>query len=269
MRLAVILAVLACISATLGILFVSASAPEDALREVGKWCLQLALVFAGTGVVSVVVRQSELSRARREAWAESLHELVGAHDEAQMASRLLSAHATAKTYADQVKALTSVRGTLRRLASAPGVQEDQELHDALVAMRKYLKNLIKEYQVKYLPVARQHRLDEEVLSFRLGRLAQTEESPLPILPTELGEPLPAGLTLQDASQFPLLNAFRTGFKASSFRTAYEVAKPIMQRNAGLSVQRHALAPLPGSGEGAHPGSGVGAALDQDEPESTG
>jgi hypothetical protein len=200
--------------------------------------MQLALVFAGTGVVSVVVRQSELSRARREAWAELLHELVGAHDEAQMASRLLSAHATAKTYSEQVAALTAVRGTLRRLSSAP-VYEDTDLHESLLAMRRYLKNLIKEYQAKYLPVARQQRLDEEVLSFRLRRLAQTEGAAFPTLPVELAEPLPAGRALQDATQFPRLNEFRTGFKTSAFRRAYETAKPVMQRNAGLSVSRAA------------------------------
>jgi hypothetical protein len=196
-RLAVVLAAMAGISALVGVVLVAGSAPDGARREIGKWCMQLALVFAGTGVVSVVVRQSELSRARREAWADLLHELVGAHDEAQMASRLLSAHATAKTYSEQVAALTAVRGTLRRLSSAPGVYEDTDLHESLLAMRRYLKDVVKEHQAKYLPTARQRRLDEEVLSFRLRRLAQSEESALPTLPPNL------------PSRFPLAERCRT------------------------------------------------------------
>jgi hypothetical protein len=232
-RLAVILGGLASSAAVIGIVLVAQSASDDSSREIGKWVLQVALVFAGTGVVSVVVRQAELSRARRDAWTELLHELIGAHDAAQMASRLLSAHATAKTYSEQITVLTAARGTLRRLSSAPGVHEDKELHDALLAMRWYLKRLIKEYQEKYLPVARQQRLDEAVLGFRLGKVAESDRPDFPVLPPELGQPLPAGLALQDAGRFPLLNEFRTAFKASKFREAYEVAKPIMQSKAGL------------------------------------
>jgi hypothetical protein len=190
--LAVILGVLTIVVAVLGIVFVAMSEPDDASRDIGRWCLQVALVFAGTGVVSVVVRHSELSRARLDAWAESLQQLISAHDDAQMAARLLSAHATAKTYADQVKVVTAVRGTLRRLSSAPGIHDDEALHDALLQMRRYLKLIIKEYQAKYLPVARQQRLDEGVLSFRLGELAKSEEAAFPLLPADLGKPLPAG-----------------------------------------------------------------------------
>jgi hypothetical protein len=230
--LAVILGVLATVAAVLGIVFVVISDPNSALREIGKWCLQVALVFAGTGVVSIVVRRSELSRARRDAWAESLQQLINAHDDAQMAARLLSAHATAETYAEQVKTITAVRGILRRLSSAPGIHDDDRLHDALLVMRRYLKLVIKEYQEKYLPVARQQRLDEAVLTFRLGELAKSGDA-FPLLPAELGEPLPAGLALEDARRFPCLNEFRMGFKLSEFRRAYEVAKPIMQRRAGL------------------------------------
>jgi hypothetical protein len=57
--------------------------------------------------------------------------------------------------------------------------------------------------------------------------------PFPLLPAELGKPLPAGLALEDARRFPCLNEFRMGFKSSEFREAYEVAKPIVQRKAGL------------------------------------
>jgi hypothetical protein len=78
--------------------------------------------------------------------------------------------------------VTAVRGTLRRLSSAPGIHDDEALHDALLQMRRYLKLIIKEYQAKYLPVARQQRLDEAVLSFRLGELAKSEEAAFPAPP---------------------------------------------------------------------------------------
>jgi hypothetical protein len=230
---AIILGILAGLVAGLGIVFVGRSESDDPLRVIGTWLLQLSLVFAGTGVVSLVVRQSEVSRARREAWAESLHQLIGAHDEVQMASRLLSAHATAKTYAEQIKVLTSARGTLRRLASSPGVYEYALLHDELMKMRSYLKDLIKEYQQKYLRVARQQRLDELVLDYRLKSLAAADEQAFHELPDDLGKPLPAGLALQDPDQFPFLNDFRTSFKVGAFRSSYEAAKPLMQQKAGL------------------------------------
>jgi hypothetical protein len=241
-------------AALLGIALVATRSPDDAWREVGKWLLQLSLVFVGTGVVSVVIRQFEVARAQREAWEEMLHQLVAAHDEAQMAARLLSAHATAKTYAEQVKVLTTARVTLRRLASTPEVRKDEPLHASLVTMRKYLKNVIKEYQASYLPVARQQRLDEEVLSYRLKKLAESDGK-FPELPIELGKPLPAGLTLEDPDCFPVLNEFRTAFKTSTFRRAYESAKPVMQVRGGrVPTDAHGLAhppaqTVPNSGEG--------------------
>jgi hypothetical protein len=57
--LALTLGGVAILSAALGIKFVASSDPDDSLREVGKWLLQLALVFAGTGVVSLLVRESD------------------------------------------------------------------------------------------------------------------------------------------------------------------------------------------------------------------
>jgi hypothetical protein len=134
--LAVILGTLAVVASALGIVLVVVSEQDDALREVGKWSLQVALVFAGTGVVSVVVRQSELSRARRDLWEERLHQLIGAHDTAHTAARLLSAHATAKTYSEQVEVIAGVREILRRLSSAPGIHDKDTLSRALLKMRE-------------------------------------------------------------------------------------------------------------------------------------
>ena len=190
--LAVALGLIACLTAATGMILVMLSAVDDPMRDIGRWCLQLALVFAGTGVVGVVVRQYELVRARRDAWAEMLHQLVGAHDETQMAGRLLEAHATAKTYAEQITVLTNTRGTLRRLSSAPQVQDEETLRNALLTMRKYLKEVIKEYQAKYLAVARQQRLDEAVLTERFKRLAESQTTGVPQVPIELSKPLQRG-----------------------------------------------------------------------------
>lgn len=233
--LALVLGLTALTAAALGMFLVFQSAPDDAQRSIGGWLLQLALVFAGTGVVSIVVRHYELTRAQREAWLESLHELVGAHDEVQMAARLLSAHATAKTYGEQVMVLIRARATLRRLSSAPGVRDDETLHDSLVTMRKYLKYVVREYEAQYLPVARQQRLDEAALTHRFRKIAEASSGAFPLIPPELAQPLPAGAALQDRDRFPLLNEFRTDFKESAFRGAYSVAKPIMARQAGLPM----------------------------------
>jgi hypothetical protein len=45
---------------------VGESSPDQARREIGRWLLQVAVVLAGTGVLSIVLRQSELSRLPSE-----------------------------------------------------------------------------------------------------------------------------------------------------------------------------------------------------------
>jgi hypothetical protein len=235
--MAAVLGFLAALSAGVGIALVFGSSPGDPERVIGEWLMQVSLVFAGTGAVSLVVRQVEANRALRDAWTTSLHELVHAHDEAQMAARLLSAHATARTYAEQIKVLSLSRATLRRLSSSPDIQEDPELHSYLIQMRGYLKDIVKEYQARYLPVARQQRLDEAVLTHRIKEIAESSPTGFPTLPEELAQPFPAGVSLQDPTEFPLLNEFRTGFMTSPFRRNYEAAKPIVQWRAGVLPSR--------------------------------
>lgn len=50
-------------------------------------------------------------------------------------------------------------------------------------------------------VARQRRLDDEVLTYRLKKLAESDTA-FPGLPSDLGKPPPAGLALQTQSAFP-------------------------------------------------------------------
>ncbi|MGQ4383292.1 VOC family protein [Streptomyces sp. SAS_270] len=232
-KLAVALGVLALASATLGISLLNIGQPSDTPTELGKWLLQLASVFAGTGVVSSALRQADLARAQREAWAELLQDLITAHDKVQLAVRMLSAHATAKTYSDQVQHVSEVREVLRRIMSSPQVHEDMSLRVALGRMRKDLKYLVKEYEGNYLPVARQQRLDEEYLTYKLKTLIQGGADISPLIPDSLTRPLPAWQKLNNSSEFPRLNAFLNGYKASDFRRAYETAKPILERNAGI------------------------------------
>lgn len=234
MALAAALAVLAAAAAAGGIVLLELGKPNDASAEIGKWLLQLATVFLGTGVVGVMLRQVDLSRAKRESWTRLLQEVVAAHDTVQLAGRLLSAHATAKTYAEQIAKVSEVREILRRIMSSPEIHDEPELRDTLLRMRHYLKRLVKEYEAKYLPVSRQQRLDEEVLTYRLKELARkADDLSLPIIPESLASPFPAGSTLGDPERFPCLNEFRTNYKQSDFRLAYEMAKPILEHKAGI------------------------------------
>ncbi|WP_341870667.1 VOC family protein [Streptomyces aquilus] len=232
-KLAVALGVLALASAATGIALLNIGQPSDTPTELGKWLLQLASVFAGTGVVSSVLRQADLARAQREAWTELLQDLISAHDKVQLAVRMLSAHATAKTYSDQVQQVSGVREVIRRIMSSPQVHEEIPLREALGRMRKDLKHLVKEYEGNYLPVARQQRLDEEYLSHKLKALIREGADAPPEIPDILTCPLPAWRKLKNSSDFPHLNSFLNGYKVSDFRRAYEIAKSILERNAGI------------------------------------
>lgn len=233
-RLAAALAVLAAAAAAGGIILLGFGRPNDASTEIGKWLLQLATVFLGTGVVGVMLRQVDLARAQRESWTRVLQEVILAHDTVQLAGRLLSAHATAKTYAEQITKVSEVREVLRRIMSSPEVHDDPELRGTLLRMRHYLKGLVKEYEAKYLPVSRQQRLDEEVLTYRLKELAREADNlSLPTIPESLAGPFPAGSKLSDPKEFPCLNEFRTNYKQSDFRLAYETAKPILEQKSGV------------------------------------
>jgi hypothetical protein len=217
-----------------GILILNIGYPNDTPTEVGKWLLQISALFAGTGALSAALRQADVARVERASWAALLQDLIAAHDLAQLSSRLLSAHATAKTYSEQMTQIHEVRANIRRLSSAPEVHDDPSLSTPLLAMRRYLRLLVEEYRDKYLAIARQQRLDEAALTYRLKEMVEAAATgEFPVLPDDLAGPLPAGVMLADASKFPRLADFRDNYDQCAFRANYEEAKDAFQARAGI------------------------------------
>lgn len=232
--LAVVSVVVAATCAAVGIMVLNVGHPNDTPTEVGKWLLQISALFAGTGALSAALRQADVTRADRASWVALLQDLIAAHDLAQLSSRLLSAHATAKAYSEQMAQINEVRATIRRLSSAPEAHDEPSLSEPLLAMRRYLRLLVEEYRGKYLAVARQQRLDEAVLSYRLRKIVEAADmGAFPVLPADLAAPLPDGTLLSDVSKFPRLADFRDHYDESQFRDAYEEAKDTFQVRAGI------------------------------------
>jgi len=233
--LAATIGALTLVAALAGVVLVGGSSPDQPGREIGRWLLQVAVVLAGTGVLSIVLRQSELSRLRREEWAENLHALIGAHDAVLLASRLLNAHPTPKIYAAQIDVILASRATLRRLASAPRIEPRSALHNDIMAMRKQLKDLVLEYCANYAPVMHQQRLDEVKLASDIDKLVAHTDAAVLLLPEELRGLLPSEEAMQDEERFPELYNLRVHYGKTEFRRSYKKAKVEMQRLAGIPV----------------------------------
>jgi len=216
-----------------GLALLMSAHPGSPAFETAKWLLQLASIFAGTGVISAVLRQSEISRTRQGSHAGALQELVAGHDKVQLAVRMLSAHATAKTYSEQIQNISEVREVIRHLTSSPDIHNERPLCDTLKRMRRDLKHLVKEYKDNYLAVARQQRVDEYFLTYRLKKLAEVDSEGLPRLTPDLSGPLLAGQILASSDSFPRLNKFCHEYKSSDFRKFYELSKIILEQKAGI------------------------------------
>ena len=74
------------------------SRTTDFGAEAGKWLLSVAVAFAVTGTLSLVMRPIDQRRSEREAWHAVLHDLVAANQKVEMARLRLLAHRSAKTY---------------------------------------------------------------------------------------------------------------------------------------------------------------------------
>lgn len=243
-RLAAFLAILAILAAAGAIVLLNLGEPNDTPTEVGKWLLQLATAFAVAGAVSAVIREVENLRAQRAAWANLLQDVIQANDTVLVARLLLAAHATAKTYSEQIQELIRVGATLRRIAAEPDVHKVPELRDAINRMYGYLARLALEYEDHYLPVTRQQRVDEERLKLLVQEAAKTpalEKLSAKKLADELREPMRAGQILKDAELFPNLAALRDGkeFEAGDFIAGYETAKRLLEKHAGIRRQERA------------------------------
>lgn len=245
--LAAFMAVLAVLAAAGAVFLLNLGEPNDTPTEVGKWLLQLATAFAVTGAVSAVLREVENLRAKRAAWAGLLHDVIEANDTVLVARLLLAAHASAKTYSEQIRELIRVRATLRRVAADPDVHDSPDLRRAINQMSKYLAELALEYERRYLPVARQQRVAEERLTL-LAKEAAKAPAPADLaaeeLATELRQPMRAGQMLQDDDLFPDLAAFRDGqrFEDGDFHRNYKTAKRLLEDRAGIPRPEKADAP---------------------------
>jgi len=126
--------------------------------EVGKWLLTVALAFALTGALAIVVKQIDQRRSERQAWQDILNDLVGANQKVILARVRLQAHQSAKTYQEQLAEVMAARVEMRRISALDIVNRDDTLSGQITAMREYLDALGREYAAGYLRVARQQRL---------------------------------------------------------------------------------------------------------------
>ncbi|SNY36959.1 hypothetical protein SAMN05421748_10519 [Paractinoplanes atraurantiacus] len=247
--------VLAVGAAVAGIVLLR-GAPSSASTsfEIGKWLLQLGTVLAGTGFITAVLRQAEVTRAKREAWTTMLQDLAVGQDAVEGATMRLISDATAETYADLIEKCRELRTLLRRIMALPeAYQHDSELRRQLHRMRVYLKPLILEYERHYLRVVRQHRLDEMILEARLQEsVKDSRRRAVPTLPAPLGQPLGVGRLLSDGREFPALATLRGDFNRdeieffphSEIDEAYERVKALLRRHIGMKGRRPAAIPKP-------------------------
>lgn len=246
--LAGVLFVLALGTSVAGIAVLSrASGSSGPPFEIGRWLLQLGIVFAGTGFITAVFRQVEVTRAKRDAWTTVLQDLVVAQDAVEGACLRLTSNANAETYADLIEKCREVRSMLRRVIALPDVHNTGgDLRRHVQRMRTYLKPLIQEYEKHYLRISRQGLLDDKVLRTRLDELAKNPDpTAVPKLPAELLQPSGVGHILVEPTEFPALAACLQDFEpsegeftpASEIDSAYQSVKAILRSNAGAVLPR--------------------------------
>jgi hypothetical protein len=237
---ATVVGILSAATAVSGAIVLSRAPVSSASFEIGKWMLQLATVFAGTGLITAVLRQVEVMRSKRESWTGQLQDVVVGQDAIEAAALRLVSNPTAETYSDLIEKCREFRATLRRMTAAPDAHDQEGLRAALKRMRTLLKPLVQEYETKYVFVVRQQLLDDEFLEFRLNELAEKNSLPdVSVLPDSLMTPLGVGKLLQDKARFPVLDAFSQVFNGGRFNLdsdlyrAYEKVKSALEKNAGV------------------------------------
>lgn len=151
----------------------SSPTASGASFEVGRWLLQLGTVLAGTGLITAVFRQVDLTRARRESWTTMLQGLVVRQDAVEGAAMRMESNPDAATYADLVERCRDLRALLRRIIALPEVHNsDGSLRQQVDRMRRYLKPLVKEHERNFLRISRQESLDQKILEVRIQKLAK-------------------------------------------------------------------------------------------------
>ncbi|MEU7906307.1 hypothetical protein [Actinoplanes sp. NPDC049118] len=228
------------------LLLVGSPTASGAWFEIGRWLLQLGTVLAGTGLITAVFRQVDITRVRRESWTAILQDLVVGQDAIESAAMRLVSTPDAGTYADLVERCRDMRALLRRVIALPEVyNSDGSLRQQINRMRHYLKPMVKEYELRFLRVSRQESLDKEILELRLQNLSKDSNQSRPANPEQLFRLMGVSKLLQDEDEFPALAAFLRDFddNESEFRPqseideAYEDVKAILRSNAGARGTR--------------------------------
>ncbi|GID29952.1 hypothetical protein [Paractinoplanes brasiliensis] len=229
------------------VLLRSAPSSTSTSFEIAKWLLQLGTVLAGTGFITAVLRQAEVTRAKREAWTTMLQDMAVGQDAVEGATMRLISDATAETYADLIEKCREMRTLLRRIMALPeAYQHQSELRRQIHRMRLYLKPLILEYERHYLRVVRQARLDGMIIEARYQEAAKdSRQRNLPTLPTPLAQPMGVGRLLSDGQEFPALAILRRDFNQdeieffpeSEIDEAYENVKALLRKQIGLKGRR--------------------------------
>lgn len=214
--------------------------------EVGRWLLQLGTVLAGTGLITAVFRQVDVTRARRESWTTMLQDLVIRQDAVEGAGMRLVSNPNADTYADLVERCRDLRALLRQIIALPEVhQSDGSLRQQIDRMRRYLKPLVKEHERNFLHVSRQETLDQKIMEVRIQKLALDTNRSGVAASGQLDWPMGVSELLRDANEFPALAAFFRDFdetegefqERSEIDRAYEEVKSALRRNAGARGPR--------------------------------
>ncbi|MFI2278475.1 hypothetical protein ACH45F_39580 [Catenuloplanes sp. NPDC020197] len=247
--LAVVLFLLATGVTVAGILLlIGAPTASGVWSEIGRWLLQLGTVLAGTGLITAVFRQVDITRARRESWTAILQDLVVGQDAIEGAAMRLVSTPDARTYADLVERCREMRALLRRVIALPEVyNSDGTLRQQIHRMRHYLKPIVKEHELRLLRVSRQESLDKKILEMRIQSLAKNTDRSQSANSEQMFRPMGVSKILRDEDEFPALAAFLRDFDdtegefrpQSEIDKAYEDVKVILRRNSGAYRTRRA------------------------------
>jgi hypothetical protein len=238
----VIFGVLWLSAAVGGFVLIQRDGSHGAPFELGKWLLQIATVFLGAGLITLVLRQVEIRRSKRESWTAQLQDLVTGQDAVETAAVGLHWNPTAMTYTKLIESIKGLNASLRRMIATPDAHEkERDLRRAIQAFRSILKDLVKEYEIGSLSVLRQQMLDDKLLEVELERLVDGETlSPnTTILPDPLLEPTGVGRLLRQATRFPSVNRLLRGIadgkfdKHCEFEIKYHDVKTLLEKSAGV------------------------------------
>lgn len=239
--LAGVLFLLAATAMVVGVVIVRDSSPQSGpALEIGKWLLQLGTVLAGTGFITAMLRQAEVSRAKREAWTAILQDLVVSQDALEGSVMRVITGPDAESYTALIERCREMRAMLRRMMALPDVTDHRsDLRRHANQVRHCLKPTIKEYEDHYLQISRQALLDEKRLEAQLSEIAKDDSKRE--LPDRLLRPSSVGRLLRNAQEFPALAALVRDFNEqeiqfepdSEIDRAYEGVKAELRKNARI------------------------------------